>query len=354
MVRTAMLRKIPGLLCVGAMCAAGGISCNNKAQNPTTPLKQTDTVYIQQTNPTTPEYRTIILTKRKVSVKNKYVGTVKPRKHAILSPSVAGTLLSINVREGEYVRKGEVLARVDASTLITQKQIIEQQLAFAKDQLARRKHLYENSAISEVEFLSAKNQVEVLTRQLEQINTQIEKAYLRAPFDGVIDEILAEEGQWVAPGIPVIRLVGNEGWEIVVPLPERLKSSINPNSTVHVETGDGRQLKARVRYISRWIDPANRVFKVYLDVLDGEGLFANQIVDVWITEAEQEGFLIPSEAVHADREQFIWVEENGEFSKLTIKPVRVVEDSLLVKDIPADTLRVILGTPPLPTTFPAS
>ena len=118
----------------------------------------------------------------------------------LLQPEIMGAVSSISVREGQRVNKGQVLLRIDDGGLKQTIRLQKAQTALAKTVFERQERLWNDEIGSEIEYLQAKTNYESQNSQLAQLNKQLEKAVVRAPFAGQIDDIMVEVGQVVSPG----------------------------------------------------------------------------------------------------------------------------------------------------------
>src|SRR5690606_40979680 len=109
--------------------------------------------------------------------------------------------------EGMRVRKGEVLAEVDTETVDRNIEEVETQLELAKVIFEKQKRLWDQQIGTEVQFLEAKNRMEILEKNLASVSTQKDRATIRAPFDGTVEQVNIRLGETVQPGTPVINFV---------------------------------------------------------------------------------------------------------------------------------------------------
>jgi len=285
-----------------------------------------------------------ILVARKSAFKpeKRFIGSVRPERVVMVTSQVPGTLISLGIEEGMTLKKDDIIGVVDTSLLVSQKNVILQQLSFAEDIMARRERLYREKAISEVEYLSARNQVDVLRRQLEQVETQLKNAIIRAPFDCIVDEVMVKVGGWVSPGIPIARLLSTEKWSVVVSVPDRMLSSMDENWAPRLII-NGDTITGRVRYFSRWISPENRTFNIYIDIPRGVAVASNQNVDVFLREKEIQGFFIPANVLRYDSREYVLVRRNGQIERKNVNVIESRGDSIFVEGL-VDGDTIIWGT----------
>ncbi len=163
-------------------------------------------------------------------------GTLYFDRTSRVSPEVAARITSVTFREGDRIRKGDVLARLDSRIL--EKEIalekarmaaIEVRIAHTKLNLERLTQLRKNNTVTEASFDEARFSYDELTQERIAIARQVDileirkaKHLITAPFDGIILEKHAERGEWVVPGSPICLLGDLDALYVQVPMAERL------------------------------------------------------------------------------------------------------------------------------------
>lgn len=178
-----------------------------------------------------------------------YTGVVEAEEYSKLAFQVAGPLVEMNVEAGQEVKKGAVIAAVDASDYRLRFESNRAAFITAQSQLARDKRLLAMQAVarqdyelSEAAFVRARTAYEIARNTLE--NTK-----LRAPFDGFVEEKYVENYQKVQPGEPVVKLVNPDKLEVYFILPEtdvRLMDAVI-EAAVEFDTYPGRWFAAEVK-----------------------------------------------------------------------------------------------------------
>lgn len=199
-------------------------------------------------------------------------GDVETDENITIYPEYSGVLVDVSVEEGQRVRKGSVLARIDDGGLKNQLAQIKTRAALAKTTFERQKRLWEQNIGSEIQFLEAKTNYEAVQSSVEQMEAQLGKTVVRAPFSGIIDEILTDQGQVVVPGqTPLFRLINLSDMYITAAVPENHLGSISEGTEVAVEIqATGTAFESQISQIGNFIDPDNRTFEIKIPVPDGQ------------------------------------------------------------------------------------
>jgi RND family efflux transporter MFP subunit len=196
-------------------------------------------------------------------------GNVKTKQNVLIYPEVAGLLEKVYVKEGQKVTKGQVLARVDDAGTAQQLAQLEVNTQLAKTTFERQQRLWDQKIGSEIQYLQAKTNYKSLENQVAQVKKQLAKFNITAPFTGVIDDVLKDEGTVVAPGqgAEVFRIVNLQNMYIETDVPESYIKYVTNGKKVEVEFPIlGTSVDAKIRQTGNFINPANRTFKVEVAV----------------------------------------------------------------------------------------
>jgi RND family efflux transporter MFP subunit len=204
-----------------------------------------------------------------------FVGVVRARYETDLGFRVAGKIVSRVVNVGDRVRVGDVVARVDPQDLKLQVESAEAEFAAATSSLHQAASDLERyttlktrgwASIADFDRKKAakdeaEGRLERAERALDLARNQLDYSDLKADADGVITATLAEPGQVVAIGQPVVRLAHRGEKEAVVALPETwLTEARNSKATVRLWSGPSQNFAARLRELSPQADAATRTY----------------------------------------------------------------------------------------------
>ncbi len=192
-------------------------------------------------------------------------GNVMTKQNVLIYPEVAGLLEKVFVKEGQRVSKGQVLAKVDDAGTMEQLAQLEVNAQLAKTTYERQKRLWDQKIGSEIQFLQAKTNYESLENQVAQAKKQLSKFNITAPFSGVIDDVLKDEGTVVAPGqgAEIFRIVNLQNMYIETDVPETYVANVTKGKKVEVEFPIlGKEINTKVRQAGNFINPTNRTFKI--------------------------------------------------------------------------------------------
>ncbi len=244
-------------------------------------------------------------------------GDVATKQNVLIYPEMAGTLESVYVTEGDRVVKGQLLGRIDDGGIASQLEQLKAQAALAETTYERQKRLWEQNIGSEIQYLQAKTSYEASKNSVEQVERQLSKSALRAPFSGIIDDVIKDQGTVVSPGpgSEIFRIVNLSKMYITVDVPETYVGSIDDGSKARVYfpvLGDSVQTK--VRQAGNYINPNNRSFSVEIPVPNDKGrIKPNLSARVMINDySNPEALLIPQSVIseNAEGEQYVFIAED--------------------------------------------
>jgi RND family efflux transporter MFP subunit len=240
-------------------------------------------------------------------------GNVDTKENLIIYPEFSGTLTNVYVKEGQRVNKGQLLARIDDGGLSSQLAQMQTQYELAKTTFERQKRLWEQKIGSEIQYLQAKANMEGLESSVKQMQAQVGKTAVKAPFTGTIDEIITDQGQVVSPGgSQLMRIVNLRNMYVKASIPENYLGSIKKGTAVNIEFPSlGQSIVGKVRQVGNFINPNNRTFEVEIAIPNKEQLIKpNLVANLEINDySNQNAILVPDNVLqeNAKGDKFIYV-----------------------------------------------
>lgn len=258
-----------------------------------------------------------------------------------VSPEYGG-VLSLKVKEGQYVRKGQLIATISDGGLgdqvnqaeiqvtqaTAQMQQAEIQRDLAKTTFERQQSLWNQKIGSEMQFLQAKtnyetaqkqvlvaqNQVSAAQKGVNAVNAQLAKTRVTAPFSGKVEQLILQSGQAALPGVPILRLVNPASVKAVAEVPETYLPKIkNGTKAVISIPALNRKLGSKVSLVSTAINAMNRTFKVEVPVPDKDGLVKpNLNAEILLNDYTADNvFVLKKNIIKTDSKgQYVFVAKN--------------------------------------------
>ena len=244
-------------------------------------------------------------------------GNVKTKQNVLIYPEMPGTLEKVLVKEGQKVAKGQILAKIDDGGMAQQVAQLEATTALAKTTYERQKRLWEQKIGSEIQFLQTKTNYEAQKNTLAQLKKQLDKSTIRAPFSGIIDEVIKTQGNVVSPGpgSEIFRIVNLGNMYIEADVPETYITNITKGKDVEIQFPVlGKTIDTKVRQTGNFINPSNRTFKVEIGVPNQDrSIKPNLTAKLKINDyTSPEAILIPQSIIseNAEGKQYVYVVKN--------------------------------------------
>jgi len=244
-------------------------------------------------------------------------GTVQSDDLVSASSEVPGRIVNMTIQEGQNVRKGSLIAKIDMEQLDKQKAELNKSLELAREVYTRQARLWEQKIGSEIQFLQAKNNVERMEASLETLNFQQTKANVYAPISGIAHRIISKAGEMTSPGMPIIQILNTSKVKVVADVPETYLKAVKRGDNVKINfPALDKEISGRISLVGKTIDPSNRTFKVEVNLNNGSGIYKPNLLammsvnDITIKNA----VLAPLSIIQQETSgaSFIYITEKGD------------------------------------------
>ncbi len=247
-------------------------------------------------------------------------GMVQATNQVDLSFRVGGPLVALDAKEGQEVRKGTVLARIDPRDYEIRLNAAQAQLVKAEADFSRLSALYEKEAVSVAQLDQARAARDLAGSDVDKARADLADTDLRAPMNSTIGKTFVENFQEVGPSQPILSLVDLSGLEIVVNVPEiAIAQSGSDRKNVgklfaRFDSAPGKEFPLTLLEVAAQADPATQTYAVTLAMAQPSGLTVRPGMTatvINIPTATQDGgeVVIPAIAVFTDPAgmQMVWV-----------------------------------------------
>lgn len=243
-------------------------------------------------------------------------GSIVADDYIMASTEVGGRLLSMNIEEGDNIRRGQKIATVDMESLRKQIAEIQISLDLAQEVYSRQERLWKQNIGSEIQYLQAKNNKERLEKSIESIRYNLTKGDVFAPASGVVEKVLLKSGEMAGPGSPVLQILNVHKVKVSIDVPEKYLKKIRKGSRFKVELPTLEYEKTvKVTDIGRMIDPGNRTFKVEANISSNGGkIKPNLMAIAYISDYKvKDAFALDTELIQQDiaGASFVFVAEKN-------------------------------------------
>ncbi|HEY9113735.1 MAG TPA: efflux RND transporter periplasmic adaptor subunit, partial [Bacteroidales bacterium] len=230
---------------------------------------------------------------------------------------ISGQITSIHVKEGDYVKKGQLLARLNSDVLESNIDELKTQLALAETMYKKQAELWNKQIGSERQYLESKAQFESLQNQLKTLNAQFEKTFLRSPINGYIETVNQKEGEFAMPGMEFMQIVNLDELYITAKISEAYLPVIRKGEEVEITFSSYPEIliKEPVYRVGNVINSNNRTFIVQVKVHNKSGLLKpNLLANIRINDYNSDNnIVIPTILIKEDMSgSFVYVAEQND------------------------------------------
>lgn len=181
-----------------------------------------------------------------------------------VAANTSGRVEWIGPREGQCVKKGELLAKIDVSALKASLEHAKAAYELADDLYQRRRRLYDNKIIAREELDQSETQLKLAAADLEQIKISYSHGFPKSPVTGIVNHLYLEVGEYAETGKPIANIVNIDRIKINVQVPELDVRYVKRGQTtpVRIDAFADRMLTGTVDFVAFKADPATKTFLV--------------------------------------------------------------------------------------------
>lgn len=267
-----------------------------------------------------------------------------PLRGVELRAEVGGRISDILVKRGEFVRSGEVIARLEKGDRPARLEQAKVLLKRRELEYKAAQKLHQQDAVSDVELASALSNRSAAQAELQQARTALENCAIVAPFDGVLESRALDLGNYANVGDQFGRFIQRQPFLVKAQVPEDVVSYLDAGQNARALLPDGQEVDGILRYVASEADQATRTFPVELEV---RGLNTQVIAGASAV------LMLPLELVrvHVVQPSALALNDAGDFGVKAVNQQGVVEfheakiaqardDEIWLSGLP-DSLRII-------------
>lgn len=253
-------------------------------------------------------------------------GKVEAELDVDVSPESAGVIKEVLVVEGDWVNKGDLLAKLNTEMLTSSVEEMEVQLDLAKINYERQKNLWDQNIGSEMQYLQAKNNKESLEKRIKSMQAQLAMSEVRSPVSGVVDVVYQKQGHIGSPQVPFAKVININKIKIYGDISESYITKINKGDKVNVNfPALNQSVDARINQIGNTIDPNNRTFRVRINLSNSDKKIKPNLISILTIRdyLNEEAIVVPALYIKEDfKGHYTYVVEK-EGAKNVVKKVYV-------------------------------
>ena len=260
-------------------------------------------------------------------------GNVETDRIAQVFPMTQGTVLRVQVEEGQTVQKGQLLMELDNDAVARNQDELNTRLTLSKDVLARQERLWAQSIGTEVQLLEARANVKALEESIAAFSEQVDFGKVTAPFTGTVDRIFAKEGSMASPMQPLARIMDLSDMYVRAKVSDHYVGKVKSGQRVDIAIAGRDTLTSKISRVGRYIEPANRTFEVVVPVPEDTDLLPNEFAALHINDLHLDSAIsLPSSLILQNREglDFVYTIQEGMAVRQPVKIGPSAGDRVLI------------------------
>ena len=276
------------------------------------------------------------------------MGIIEINREMKVGFKLGGKITRLNFDEGRRVQKNALLAQLDTTELLAQKEKVLESQAKAKRDLERMEKLFRQKIVPESSLQDAQSAYNLSGAELKIVEDALKNSSIKAPFSGKIIKKLAEEGEVVGPGAPIALLAEMDPILVKAAIPDHMITKINVGDTaiVKVDWDPQRHFSGTIHRMESMADPITRTLRMEILVANpNETLKPGLMAQVEIThQANEAGIYLPLDAVMGlGKAPFIFVIQDLNAVKREVKTGKVIQGDVEIMEGLAPGERVVIS-----------
>lgn len=230
-------------------------------------------------------------------------GKVEAEQDLDVSPESAGVIKEVLVVEGDWVNKGDLMAKLNTEMLESTLEELEVQLELATTSYERQKNLWDQNIGSEMQYLQAKNSKNSLEKRIKSLNAQISMSEVTSPISGIVDIVYQKKGHIGSPQVPFAKVINTSRIKIYGDISESYVTQVNKGDKVNVRfPALNQEVSAKIDQIGSSIDANNRTFRVRINLSNIDKKIKPNLVSILTIRdyVNEEAIVVPSLYIKED------------------------------------------------------
>ncbi len=268
-----------------------------------------------------------------------YPGVFKEWDNFTISSEFAGTIEFMPYETGDFIKKGNVVVKINTSVLRAQINQAKTALNIAKINYDRIEKLYKKNLTTKAQLDNTRFQVDNAQARLDILNTNLRKSVIRSPFNGYILRKMKKKGELAAPGMPIVTVIKLNPLKFILPVPERDVYKLSKGNVLDIKLeANGKIFKGIVYRVAQQSNRGSHTVNVEIEVnnvknFDSEfvlkpGMLGKAYVPVIREEA---GFVVRLDAIlKTEKGSFVFIDNNGKAGRIKVNIVSTTKNQALI------------------------
>lgn len=252
------------------------------------------------------------------------LGTLAADESVVIAPEIAGRVVALGFKEGDRVKKGQELVKLDTAILDAELKQLQADLGLARDTFERNRSLSQRGVGTQVALDEATAKLASAEARVQLAQAKLAQSTIRAPFDGVVGLRSVSVGDFVAGGKTLVTLTNIDPIKVDFRVPEIFLSRVKVGQAISIKVDAlaGREFEGRIFAIDPVVDINGRAIRLRASVPNGDlalkpGLFARIVIQV---DQRENAMVVPETAVMPDGVgKMVYVVENGKAKRVSVE-----------------------------------
>ena len=260
-------------------------------------------------------------------------GFAEADKKVELKSETSGKVTALPIQQGSFVRKGDVICSLF---------VAEKESFFKKAELE-----FKSAEKLFDEGLYSSNQLQNIKSNFERAKLELDNASIKAPFDGIVDRIAIDEGDFLTRGSTCATLLDLDPMILAGEISESDLMNISKGSPALIETIDGNKFNGKISYIASSANPVTHTFRIEVEVENKQNLIKDGAsAKIFISGKEQLANLVPLSILRLDDQgnlgvRLIYSQGTVEFKKIDL--IQDTKNGVWVSGLPSSSKIITVG-----------
>jgi RND family efflux transporter MFP subunit len=242
--------------------------------------------------------RVVQATDQREPITEEVVGTVCAKTRATLAAKISGRIQELPVHLGQAVKKGDLVARLDAAEIKARLDQAQASLEQAERDWNRASSLFKGQAVTRSEYDRADAQHRLAKAGVEEAAAMMRYTEVLAPFDGVVSRKWADAGDLASPGKPLADIEDPTSLQLQADLPESVAGKIRLGTDLAVQLDElSSNVEGKVSEIAPTADPASRTVRIKVDLTPAPGLIPGRFARLLVPIGDSKTVRVPATAL---------------------------------------------------------
>lgn len=274
-------------------------------------------------------------------------GQALPERDTQVLAETRGQIAEVPVRRGDSVAAGDVIARFETTRSAADLTRAEEERTRAARELENARTLLERGSATQDRVTEARADLAGAEAALAAAQEAMDETVVRAPFDGRIEDLEVEAGEFVTAGAAIARVVDATPLRIEIQVPQQQLSQITSGLEAEVVFITGDTAPGEVRFVSRSADPQTRTFTAEIEVANPEGAIpAGVSAQVRIATGERTGHFVSPAILSLDTDGTLGVKTVDDAARVVFQPVQIIRaqtDGVWLAGLPDEARIITVG-----------